>query len=464
MASFFKSFAKKETLVSVHKPEEFKMIDNQDFVRDQNVVTLARQAVRLDMPAESATRPDANELNIIKKLEDLYTQATMRVNKGNSILQNMIAGLDISQEVAEVNQIGEKYAEEIQAEFGSDLSELIKLEDRAIEVKDEIIEFKKANNIQHSATYKKSIWLTVGVLLMAVVVESWFNSMLFAQGSDFGLVGGIYQAAIISILNISLGFVAGLWPYRFKNHNNSKIAYLNLAIFIGMLGFMVMLNFLVGHYREALILDPDNAEALALQSFQAGILSFTDVQSWFLAIIGGLACLLAIYEGYTRDDPYPGYGKLDRKYHELHDEFIDAKGDTWKKLDKFHEDYLDRSVRTVEAIREKNDRHNNYISTLREQNELLVGYINHLDNVGKYAITLYRETNEAMRTTPTPEYFKDPIHTKFKTKSIETNFVDNSPAWREAMETANSKLPNLQRSFIEARDDFRNRITKVVEK
>ena len=99
---------------------------------------------------------------------------------------------------------------------------------------------------------QKNIYWLAGLILFLVAVESIANSRFFAEGSEFGLLGGTLTAITVSLGNVfiplGLAFFGHRWFYRYDSYRFLGIAMIVLFI-LWALGF----NHLVAQYRESLI-------------------------------------------------------------------------------------------------------------------------------------------------------------------------------------------------------------------
>ena len=249
-----------------------------------------------------------------------------------------------------------------------------------------------------------------------------------------GLLGGSLTALVISVLNVLPSFLVGLLVLRNLHHVRIwRRLVATLALFFSV-GAFVSFNLLVAHFRIALLVDPDNALAIAVPMFVAApfnIVGSFDAVS--LCILGLFAGITAALDGYTLfDDRYPGYGRIDRRYRERLRLYESTKG-------AFRHD-VERVVRTahkeiderLKKLQRKVDVARRVITTAlacaatsqrkAEQSALACDRL----------LRTYREENQRIRTTPTPAYFdRYPV--------LETNLgvsVNNLHEKKEVMQEA----------------------------
>jgi|GEM_PF-434942 len=104
--------------------------------------------------------------------------------------------------------------------------------------------------------------LQFSVIALLVLFESAANAYFFAQQSEFGLSGGLFQAAAVSLANVSVSFfIIGYWglrhsatpvgtwtPGQWDRRNYYKL-FGFLAIILGLI-IVLLVNLSAAHYRN----------------------------------------------------------------------------------------------------------------------------------------------------------------------------------------------------------------------
>jgi hypothetical protein len=159
------------------------------------------------------------------------TQAISSVDQSLSSIRDEVDTLSIGKEANDVQDIVEEFRRKVETEFTPLLKEIENKKDDVNQSYDELESFKSSNGLRRSAIYPDSNILTVALLVTMVIIESAFNSSFFAAGSDLGLLGGIIEAGLISIINVSFGVFLGLMVLRNKNHINKFKSYTAIIAF-----------------------------------------------------------------------------------------------------------------------------------------------------------------------------------------------------------------------------------------
>lgn len=147
-------------------------------------------------------------------------------------------------------------------------------------------------------------------------------------------------------------------------------------------------------------------EQKALSEILETPLVLHDIKSWWLGCIGVLFAFVSLIDGYKWDDPYPGYGELERR------------------RDMKRENYLDRKHYWLESIKERREQARAEVGEIRRDIDMVQGEIaqasigrrgfaasffahaSHLEAAANQLIDTYRDANRRVRTTPAPSYFE----------------------------------------------------------
>jgi hypothetical protein len=167
--------------------------------------------------------------------------------------------------------------------------------------------FKVLNDLSYEPDYDASVVNLIGTAVLVIAFESAANAYFFGQASNTGLVGGFFTAAMVSIANVVLGFLAGVWPFRQMNHVKKWRLIWATPLFALFLAVAVIFNLIVGHYREALVKDPDAIMLDIVPSAMNNLLGVRSFESIVLILIGLFIFGFAFYKGYKVWDTYPGY-------------------------------------------------------------------------------------------------------------------------------------------------------------
>jgi hypothetical protein len=241
-----------------------------------------------------------------------------------------------------------------------------------------------------------------------VTIESLLNDFLFAKGSAFDLEGGVGTAVVISLTNVTLSFLLGLGPLRWRNHRRSVISTLGLLIAFAGTASIVALHLFAAHLRMATALvKRDEAFDIALEAIRKIPLTPPDVVSFCLLGMGLIVALGAIWKGYSFDDSYPRYGAMYRREKSARDQYASAHFDLF---DELNEVKIDTVVQLNDGII-RLPRFRQMAIDVRAQRAAMLNsfraYETSVETATSQLFKLYRDINHAQRTTAPPSYFDE---------------------------------------------------------
>jgi hypothetical protein len=272
----------------------------------------------------------------------------------------------------------------------------------------ELKRFCMANGIDRPSNRPESRIFHVGVLAFLLLVEASLNGVFLARGLDLGLLGGVGQALAIATVNVGLGVIAGISCLREMNRKNTIRKLVGGVGFILYLAAAIGLNLAVAHYRDALGgSDPESAATSALQSFLNTPFHIDDINSAFLFIMGFFFSLIATIDGYRMDDPYPGFGRLMKRYKDEENDFRSAKEQEAEVLTRQKEDQLRRLDHATNEIAARRSQYHAVLQQRDGFKELFINHMNHLERAGGELVAFYRNANLGARTAPAPIHFSE---------------------------------------------------------
>ena len=454
---------KNETVISVYKPVDLPIENYEELAQELDVINLAKQQARRGLPDTRATGPDANELQFKAKLKNKAIQVVHSVEVSISALKDKIHSLSVSKARAAAVEAASTFQQQINAEFSPRLRDLENLKSDYSEAVDDVNSFKRTHRLRRASHYPDSNWMTASILLFALILESGLNGNFFAAGVDTGLVGGILQASIIAVINIGFGFLVGWWVLPYKNHTQKYLVFSMLGFFLLCLFISAVFNLLVGHYRDALVIDPDNAGQVAIESFTNGILSINDFNSWVLFAIGLLFFALAVYKGYSCDDPYPGYGRVARKKKSIEDSIGEERQEIIEDVEEMHQNIIQQLDDNYDSILQAEKSINSLSSTFDQQNRILKNYVSHLEDALGYIISLYRDTNVSERENEPPMHYSENYIASLECDELNISYRDRRNEIEEVKLEVSNLLPSLRARMLESKEKYHERINGICQ-
>ena len=223
--------------------------------------------------------------------------------------------------------------------------------------------FKQANGLIRVAN-DDDRRLQILLALAVVVVEAFFNARFFGPASEQGLLGGWTTAFFVSVINVGFAFLAGALGLRYVvNHKNPAHKLFGLiwsALCFCASAAMVSLAALyrgsidVCRQRTSESLSKDIERCASQESVNAFFAfdlgkMFSSVDSVMLLLIGVLCLIFAALKGYEYDDPYPGFGAMNRT--------VERAGEAFEEADSLHQSQRTEWMQSRQQPLTKADRH-----------------------------------------------------------------------------------------------------------
>ena len=281
-----------------------------------------------------------------------------------------------------------------------------------------------------AASYPQSPLYHFAIVAALALVEWVSLAAFYAEGSDFGLVGGVLIAMTLSIVNISLAILSGCL-LRYVNHRSTRRKALALTGVAFLYACFLLVTLAAAHYRVATNdiaqaqsgvpalgaaplpaqgpadLDQWRAARLAWQRFAHNPVGFDDVFSWILVVLAIIFGVFASYKGYRMDDPYPGYGELDREVNARRTAYEAAKTDYCHRVDQVFDRILKEQAHLFSEVKSNIEYYQQLVSQSSDQRRTFMHDTAELQDACNILLKRYRQTNARARTSPAPFYFNN---------------------------------------------------------
>jgi hypothetical protein len=413
----------------------------------QQLIETARRKLRVeekaadaglhDNPKTESTALDANESEVCAYFTGLARQRreTCEVNLGRLQLDRRAtsAKIDIQQtkdSFARLLTAIEPTLEKLKSDHAAVLYQAKENEGRALK---HLRWFQQKHHLHHrAAAYPESPIYHFAVVAALAVVEWISLATFYAEGSDFGLLGGVLIAMALSLVNVSLAVLAGSL-LRYVNHESARRRRLALTAASVLYACFALVTLAAAHYRVAtndiaqaqstvsattaaplppsVATDVDQwrAARLAWQRFAGNPVGFEDVFSWMLVVLAGVFGVFASYKGYAVDDPYPGYGELDRELKRRRALYEAAKAQYSQLVDHVFDRTLQEQAHLLAEIKSNIEYYQQLSSRTEDQRRTFIRDAAELQDACNIVLKGYRQTNMRVRVSPTPGYFNDSV-------------------------------------------------------
>jgi hypothetical protein len=321
--------------------------------------------------------------------------------------RDALAQLQTAMDIAGMRQAAGEASADFHAIMAAHGSTVERLRSNAASALQEYQNFRARNRLVRLARQPPNRPLSVAVGIFLIVLESIFNAVFFAGGSDLGILGGVILAASFSAVNVGVAALNGWFPLRWINHRNIVLKSLGSISFIVLLFASICLNGFVAHYRDLSQSLPDSEP---LQAAYFGLfhspLHLESIESWFLLMLGVVLAVVAVAKGYGLDDPYPGYGAHDRRRAHSERAYEEARQDVLESATAVRDDFTAVIREKIETLRGSSSQRRNLLSSRARNLAEFQAHEVHLAHAAQHLLSIYRTANESRRPTPAPAYFR----------------------------------------------------------
>ena len=408
IGNFFKNFLTREEVL----PEQIGVIqtsvDTDRLIKILKVKETAKEDGENEKPDTAETHIDSFQLKVYQFIATDISQRKQQINENILSLDKAISTADIRDKFEEAKNIRTLTDHEIESIVQEEKNHLGDFHDKSEKLEKDFNAFKVTHKIKHVPDYPDSYRLYIAILLYILLGETILNGIYFAQGSEFGLLGGIIIALGIALVNLAIAFCLGR-ASAYKNHIKYRLKILGYLSIVGVFAWLSAYNLMIAHYRQQLDVDINKAGTLAVKLLFQSPLALDKFEYWILFLLGLVFGLIAYADGCLWDDSYPGYGKLYRRGEESKVQWHDEQVETIVKVDNLKKGKLGELKKCQDEVNSTF----NYLKEIVGQKTALIenleNTIEQIESSGKILIKMYREENMVYRQTDPPKYFMEDV-------------------------------------------------------
>jgi hypothetical protein len=359
--------------------------------------------------------------------------------------EERIATLDFEGRFAIVRSASLEAVSEFKVESLQGQDRLHSLRRKLLDLEKERDAFRKNQRLERTAYYPSpgQRVLKFAILFLLFVLEIVLNGYFLSKSSDLGLIGGIVEAAAFAALNVFATAVLGFFFIRWIFRRGFFAKLFGLISLLCYIGFAILLNLALAHYREVSGTLTDSASTEIISRLTNSPLGLTDLKSWLFFGIGILISLFTLLDVLKLDDLCPGYGALDRRLEAARESYI-----AWKDhlFDNLRGIRSDASGALEEASRDLSLRRSEYETILEHRPALITRYRSHADHLQRLCnnlLTEYRTANKSARTEPPPTYFDTHSY------KIDLSSLDELTRRPDRIDSVNAAITEAQQSLKE---------------
>lgn len=403
LKSAFDSFKQGPT-ASILKVRQFDVVAMSEAME---LEANGRKAGAADLPRTDSEAFDATEEMVVSEVTDQVKRYYQDYIQEAKTYAKRIAEVNSQSKTDQIRDEAKAAIAELEVKSRQASADLLTRRRSAQELEKELIRFREENRLKRPPKrHDANQALLVGILLAIVVGELVTNGYFLSKGSEMGYLGGVLEATIISLMNIVIAGIIGRIALPHILHRNWVKKIAAIIGFVALVGASLAFNLAVGHYRDAVGVDPIDGSAAALKLLLADPFGLPDIKSWALVVLGCFFSFLAAVDMFLWDDPYPGYGAVYRQWLDAAEEYNEMFADCTDDLREFFEATrlnLQGLLRLVEA------QQSNLISIVASataMKQTMADYEEHAEKSANRLLKIYRDANMMARKTEPPARFR----------------------------------------------------------
>ena len=392
--------------------QTFPPLDVEQIARELRLDERAEKAAMAGQPAPDADGPDSAELDVLGKIESCARKACEDYLSQRDVYEGRVQRSAITPDLqVQIESAGSNALVDFKAEVINDQNQLHTLLRSVASRENEFREFRERHGLTRLPKHVAKGQRTFGIMLLIVFVllESILNGMFFAEGSEAGLIGGIVQALVLSVLNVGMAALYAVYGLPLLFHRGRAVKFIGAIVTLLFALWLGGLNLAIGHFRDLFIAGAGKVQmATLLNHLTTAPLLLGDAKSAILVLLGMGLGLLAVIDVAATRDLYPGYGAIGRQREDAVDHYAEENARSLAAMMQLRDHTVDDLSSAIELIRGSQFEMQQAIEGRTRLHHNLRSYFEHLAVVHERSVQRYRECNRRMRRGEAPLYFRSP--------------------------------------------------------
>jgi hypothetical protein len=238
--------------------------------------------------------------------------------------------------------------------------------------------------------------------------------------------------------------VLGYFPARWAHHRSWAIKLPALLALMAGIVAIIVVNAFVAHYRDAY---ERLGDEVVLRDVIARLIAapadLMRLQSWLLFLLGVGFAGLGFAKGYSLDDPYPGYGAVDRRRAEAETAYISNRQMRIEEVTDTRDRAITSLASAIERLRGAAAQREQILGARAQMVSSVASHEVHLEQAANALVSIYRDANRAVRTEPTPAHFSTRF--RFQSQILESTAIKTLLTTQIARHDAEALIAELDR-------------------
>ncbi|AVF02916.1 MULTISPECIES: hypothetical protein [Devosia] len=398
-------------------------------------------AAEMSLTAKGQTRGESNQpppdSKVLDQVEsDIIEHVSASQKRAYDSLENHLAGfrqrlidLDFETQFSNIRAASLGGLSDLKQELQLGLDDLHEVRRDLKDHEISFASFRTKHGIDRpaKAASARTTFFKVALIIALLLGEFVANGTLLSKGSELGLIGGILESVIFSFLNVGGALFFGVYLIPFVNHRFFLAKLVGAISFLAYLAFAFAVNLGLAHYREVAETIPEGAGLEVMLRLYERPLGLDDFQSWLLFALGVFFSLIAMIDGLTLNDSYPGFGRRDHGLRSARERYGNQRRETIETLGDVRKEYEEALTGARSDLGKQRSEHDSIVAHRLRLLALFDEHQAQLEKAANLLLRVYRDANVAARNTPAPSRFEE----KFTLDRIAVS-VSREGEWNEA--------------------------------
>lgn len=438
----------------------FTDLDVQATAASMNLVQLGKERGGQDQPPAAQTTLDAVEAEIIEKVASLQKDSQQQLEDELRAYRERLITLDFQKRFDDIGDLALDGLADLKVQQLKGLSDLHIARKDLLQAEDYLTNFRTQHRIMRpvkppSAVASTLKWLVIVALFCAEMIA---NGYFLSTGAELGLVGGILEAVLFAALNVGVPVLIALKGLPFITHRNVVLRLWGLFWLAFFLVFTFILNLGLAHYREVgSVTSLADAGTKVMERILPNLTTenwpnlflLNDLNSWILFGLGILFSVIALIDGFSMHERYPGLGEATKFRDDAREEYRYLYQSSLDDLSQTRQDYQDTISRVRHDLSLRRTEHDSIVSARSRLVTLFHAHQEQNQLAANAMLRAYRDSNVAARKTDAPDHFKEVYQLTRIPVQISREYEWNTEELKAEIEKAQANLGKVMEMLSE---------------
>lgn len=392
--------------------QAFPPLDIEQIASELHLDAHAKESGMLNQPAPDSDVEDAAEGDILAEIELRARKAEEDYRSQLDLYDGRIRRALISaNQRTSIEAAGESALTDFKVQAIDDFNQLYNASQEVKGREREFDTFRTAHNLVRlpNVVSTRERWFRGLLLAIFVVLESILNGLFFAKGSEAGLIGGVTQAFVLSVLNVGPAVLYALYGLPRVTHVRLIFKVVGWVVTLLYAAWAVGINLFIGHFRDLFIQKAGDVAVIDIVSrLTTAPLILVDTNSLVLVALGVFLSVVSFIDAAGMDDLYPGYGAVGKRRVDAVSAYADYKARCLAGLTQRRDSAIEDMSRVINLMQTAEYELRLAVEGRSRLHDTYRAYLRHLADSYFRLLQRYREANIRARSQPPPARFLKP--------------------------------------------------------